>query len=344
MKPKVYVTRLLPKEAMDRIYSFCDPKVWDGELPPPRKVLLENVTDIDGLLSLLTDTVDVELMNRAPKLKVISNCAVGFDNIDVQEATKRSIIVGNTPGVLTDTTADFTFALLMAAARRVVEGDKLVRAGKWKTWGPMTLLGQDVHGATLGIIGMGRIGSAVARRARGFGMKILYTDVTRNKQAEAELGIEYVDLDTLLAKSDFITLHTNLTPETHHLIGKNQFEKMKETAVLVNTSRGPILDNMALYEALRSRRISYAALDVTEPEPIPADHPLLTLENVIVVPHIASASVATRTKMGLMAADNLIAGLKGEMPPTAVNPDVLTNRSQAMSFQNLSRHFSLTNK
>ena len=327
MKPKVYVTRLLPKEAMDRIYSFCDAKVWDGELPPTRGVLLENVTDIDGLLSLLTDTVDAELMNRAPKLKVISNCAVGFDNIDVQEATKRSIIVGNTPGVLTDTTADFAFALLMAAARRVVEGDKLVRAGKWKTWGPMTLLGQDVHGASLGIIGMGRIGSAVARRAEGFGMKILYTDVARNKQAEAELGIEYVGIDTLLAKSDFITLHTNLTPETHHLIGKNQFQKMKETAVLVNTSRGPIVDNMALYEALRSGRISYAALDVTEPEPIPADHPLLTLENVIVVPHIASASVATRTRMGLMAADNLIAGLKGEMPPNPVNPEVLRSRS-----------------
>jgi glyoxylate reductase len=327
MKSKVYVTRLLSKEAMDRIYSFCDAKVWDGELPPPRKVLLENVTDIDGLLSLLTDTVDAELMNRAPKLKVISNCAVGFDNIDVQEATRRGIIVGNTPGVLTDTTADFAFALLMAAARRVVEGDKLVRAGKWKTWGPMTLLGQDVHGASLGIIGMGRIGSAVARRAEGFGMKILYTDVARNKQAEAELGIEYVDLDTLLAKADFITLHTNLTPETHHLIGKNQFQKMKETAVLVNTSRGPIVDNMALYEALRSGRISYAALDVTEPEPIPADHPLLTLENVIVVPHIASASVAARTRMGLMAADNLIAGLKGEMPPNPVNPEVFRSRS-----------------
>ena len=327
MKPKVYVTRLLPKEAMDRIYSFCDAKVWDGELPPSRKVLLENVPDLDGLLSLLTDTVDAELMNRAPKLKVISNCAVGYDNIDVQEATRRGIIVGNTPGVLTDTTADLAFALLMAAARRVVEGDRLVRAGKWKTWGPMTLLGQDVHGATLGIIGMGRIGSAVARRAGGFGMKVIYTDVARNKQSEAELGIEYVDLDSLLAKSDFITLHTNLTPETHHLIGRNQFEKMKETAILVNASRGPIVDNMALYEALRSGKISYAALDVTEPEPIPADHPLLTLENVIVVPHIASASVATRTRMGLMAADNLIAGLKGEMPPNPVNPEVLRNRS-----------------
>jgi glyoxylate reductase len=326
MKPKVYVTRLLPKDAMDKIHSFCDAKVWEGELPPPRNVLLENVTDIDGLLSLLTDKVDAELMNRARKLRVVSNCAVGFDNIDVQEATKRGIIVSNTPGVLTDTTADFAFALLMAAARRVVEGDRVVRAGKWKTWGPMILLGQDVHGATLGIIGLGRIGSAMAKRAQGFGMRVLYSDVVRNKQTEEELGIEYVNIDALLTRSDFITIHTNLTPETHHLIDQKQFEKMKRTAILVNTSRGPIVNNMALYDALRSGKIAYAALDVTEPEPIPADHPLLTLDNVIVVPHIASASVATRTKMGLMAADNLIAGLKGEMPPNPVNPEVLGKR------------------
>jgi glyoxylate reductase len=311
---------------MDRILSFCDAKVWDGELPPPRDALIQNVAEIEGLLSLLTDKVDAELMNRAPKLKVISNCAVGFDNIDVQEATRRRIIVGNTPGVLTDTTADFAFALLMAAGRRVVEGDKVVRAGKWKTWGPMILLGQDIHGATLGIIGFGRIGYAVAKRAKGFGMKILYADVLRNKQAETELEIEYVEMNRLLAESDFITIHTNLTPETHHLIGQEQFEKMKRTAVLVNTSRGPIVDNVALADALRSGKIAYAALDVTEPEPIPTNHPLLTLDNVIVVPHIASASVATRTKMALMAADNLIAGLKGEMPPTPVNPEVLKKK------------------
>jgi len=323
LKSKVYVTRLLPKEAMDRIHSFCDAKVWEGELPPPRNVLLENVADIDGLVSLLTDKIDAELMNRGPKLRVISNYAVGFDNIDIPEATKRGIVVGNTPGVLTDTTADLAFALLMSAARRVVEGDKLVRAGKWKTWGPMILLGQDIHGATLGILGLGRIGSAVARRAKGFGMKIIYSDIARNKQAESELGIEYVDVESLLTRSDFITIHVNLTPETLHLIGPKQFEKMKRTAILVNSSRGPIVDNMALYEALRSGKIAYAALDVTEPEPIPANHPLLTLDNVIVVPHIASASVATRTKMGLMAADNLIAGLKGEVPPNAVNPEAL---------------------
>lgn len=308
---------------MDKIQSFCDAKVWEDELPPPRDALIQNVTDIEGLLSLLTDRVDAELMSRATKLRVISNCAVGFDNIDIQEATKRKIIVGNTPGVLTDTTADFAFSLLMAAARRVVEGDRVVRAGRWKTWGLMTLLGQDIHHATLGIIGLGRIGVAVAKRAQGFGMKIIYTDVVRNNQAENELRIEYADLDRVLAESDFITVHTNLTPETYHLIGQKQFEKMKRTAILVNTSRGPIVDNMALYEALNSGKIAYAALDVTEPEPMPADHPLLRLDNVIVVPHIASASVATRTKMALMAADNLLAGLKGEMPPNPVNPEAL---------------------
>lgn len=322
MKPRVYVTRLLPKEAMDRINAYCDAKTWEGELPPPREVLMENVVEVEGLLSLLTDKVDAELMDRSPKLKVISNYAVGYDNIDVAAATKRGIVVGNTPGVLTDTTADLAFALIMAAARRVVEGDKMVRAGKWKTWGPMILLGPDVHGSTLGIIGMGRIGAAVARRAKGFGMKLLYYDVVRNSKAEEELGVEYVELARLLADSDFITIHTNLTKETHHLIGAKQFEMMKRTCILVNSARGPIVDNMALYDALRNKRIAYAALDVTEPEPIPADHPLLTLDNVIVVPHIASASFASRTKMGLMAADNLIAGLKGEMPPNPVNPEV----------------------
>jgi glyoxylate reductase len=322
-KPKVYVTRLLPKPAMDKIHSFCDAKVWDGDLPPPQEVLLREVAAIDGLLSLLTDKVDAELMKRARKLRVISNCAVGFDNIDVEEATRRGIIVGNTPGVLTDTTADFAFALLLAAARRLVEGDMVVRAGKWKTWGPMILLGHDIHDATLGIIGLGRIGSAVAKRARGFGMKVLYTGRMRNEQAEEELGVEYAEFSRLLAESDFITLHTTLTQETYHLIGQKEFEKMKRTAILVNTSRGPVVDDMALYEALRTGTIAYAALDVTEPEPLPPTHPLTKLDNVILAPHIASASVATRTKMALMAVDNLNAGLKGNMPPNPVNPEAL---------------------
>jgi len=274
----------------------------------------------------LTDKIDAELMDKAPKLKVVSNYAVGFDNINIPEATKRGIIVGNTPGVLTDTTADFAFTLIMSAARRVAEGDRYVRAGKWKTWGPMLLLGQDVYGSTLGIIGLGRIGAAVARRAKGFNMRTMYYDVIRQKQYEDELGIEYATLDKVLTESDFITVHTNLTPETHHLISTKQFEKMKRTCILLNTSRGPIVDNMALYEALRTGRILYAGLDVTEPEPLPANHPLLTLDNVIIAPHIASASVVTRTKMGLIAADNLIAGLKGQLGPAPVNLEVLKKR------------------
>ncbi len=323
LKPKAYVTRILPKPAMDRIRSFCDMEVWEGELPPAREVLFEKTVEIEGLLSLLTDKIDAELMDRARKLKVISNYAVGFDNIDVRGATKRGIIVGNTPGVLTDTTADFAFTLMMSAARRLAEADRAVRAGKWKTWGPLVLLGQDVYGSTLGIVGLGRIGAAVAKRAKGFGMKIIYYDVNRQPQSEKEIGIEWADMATILAQSDFITLHTNLTSLTHHLIGAQQFKQMKQNCILINTSRGPIVDNLALYEALRDGKIAYAALDVTDPEPLPADHPLLRLDNIIIAPHIASASVATRTRMAMMAAENLIAGLRGEMPPNAVNPEVL---------------------
>jgi glyoxylate reductase len=311
---------------MDKINTYCETKTWQDELPPPRNANLENLTDVDGLLCLLTDRVDAELMDKGPKLRVISNYAVGFDNIDVDAATKRSILVTNTPGVLTETTADFAFALMMSAARRIVEADKLVRAAKWKTWGPMTLLGHDVYGATLGIIGLGRIGAAVARRAKGFGMKILYYDVIRQPQTEKELGVEYVDLARVLAESDFITMHTILSKETFHLLGAEQFKKMKPNCVLVNTSRGPVIDNMALYEALRNKTIAYAALDVTEPEPITENHPLLKLDNIIIAPHIASASVATRTRMAMMAVDNLIAGLKGEMPPNLVNVEAFKQR------------------
>ena len=326
MKPKVFVTRLLPEVAIEKIRSFCDADVWAGELPPSREIILQRVRGIEGLVCLLTDKIDAEVMSGAPSLRVISNYAAGFDNIDIVEATRRRIIVGNTPDVLTETTADFTFALMMAAARRVVEGDRSARRGEWKTWGPMILLGQDVHGATLGIVGLGRIGEAVARRAKGFGMRVLYYDRTRRREVEAELGVEYAEFERLLAESDFITTQVNLTPETFHLIGKEQFEKMKKTCVLVNTSRGQVVDNMALYEALRVGSIAFAAIDVTEPEPIPADHPLLTLQNLIVTPHIASASVKTRTEMALIAAENLIAGLKGELPPHAVNPKALGRR------------------
>lgn len=261
---------------------------------------------------------------QPPKLKVISNCAVGYDNIDVKAATERGIIVGNTPGVLTETTADLAFALLMATARRMPEATRFVRAGKWKTWGLTLLLGRDIYEATLGIVGMGRIGTAVAKRAVGFGMKILYYDVVRREELEEELGLTFTNLERLPKESDFVTLHVPLAKVTHHLIGRNELEMMKPTAILVNTSRGAIVDQGALYEALKSGQIAAAGLDVTDPEPISPDDPLLSLDNCVVLPHIGSASIATRTKMATMAAENLIAGLKGEMPPHPVNPEVLS--------------------
>jgi glyoxylate reductase len=277
----------------------------------------------DAVLSLLTDKIDAVVMDASTRLRVISNMAVGFDNVDVREATKRKIMVCNTPEVLTDTTADFAFALMIAAARRIVEGERTVKGGKWRTWGPMILLGRDVYNATLGIIGLGRIGAGIAKRAKGFDMKIIYYDVNRRPDLEKELGVEFTDLDTLLARSDFVTIHTPLLPQTYHLIGEEQFKIMKKTAILVNSARGQIVDPKALYIALRDGQIAYAALDVTEPEPIPQDDPLLTLDNIIITPHIASASVATRTRMAMMAVDNLIAGVKGERPPYIVNPEVL---------------------
>ena len=322
-KPKIYVTRQIFDEAVDRLKEATDMKYWDSEMPPPRDVLLREVQDIDGLYCLLTEKIDAELFDAAPNLRVVSSMAVGFDNIDVAEATKRGIPVGNTPGVLTETTADFAFALLMAAGRRVSEGDRYTRAGNWKTWGPMVLLGQDIHGSTLGIIGFGRIGVEMAKRAKGFGMNIVYYDVIRNEEREKEYGATYCsDVKDLLAQSDFVSIHVNLTPETRHLINADTLSGMKSTAVLVNTSRGPVVDQTALYHALKDGTIGAAGLDVTEVEPISMDDPLLTLENVIIAPHIASGSVVTRTKMSLMAVDNLMAGLNGEPLPNTPNPEV----------------------
>lgn len=323
-KSKVLVTRRIAQEALDMIGGSAEMELWDSELPPPREVLLQKVRDIDGLFSLLTDTVDAELMEAAPRLKVVSNMAVGYDNINVPEATRRRILVGYTPGVLTETTADFAFTLLMAAARRLVEADRYTRRGNWKTWGPMVMLGHDIHHARLGIVGCGRIGLEVARRARGFNMQVLYYDKVRRKRAEEkELALEFVpSLQEMLRRADFITIHVALTPETRHLISTAELAVMKPTAILVNTSRGPVVDQKALYQALRSGQIFAAALDVTEVEPIPPDDPLLTLENCIIAPHIASASVTTRTRMATMAAENLIAGLRGELPPNCVNPEV----------------------
>ena len=323
--PRVFVTRRIPEEGLARVRAACEMDLWDDELPPPRDELLRRVAGVEGVLTLLTDRVDAALLDAAgPQLKVVSNYAVGFDNIDVAECTRRGIPAGNTPGVLTETTADLAFALLMAAARRIDEGSRFVRAGRWRTWGPMLLTGVDVHGATLGIVGFGRIGREMARRATGFGMRVLYHDVApASPDDEAALGgARFAELDELLAESDFVSLHTNLTEATHHLIDADALRRMRPNAVLVNTSRGPVVDQVALYDALRSGEIFAAALDVTDPEPMPADDPLLTLDNCLVVPHIASASVRTRARMAEMAADNLIAGLRGERLPNPVNPEV----------------------
>jgi len=329
-KPKVFVTRLIPEQGLAIVRDFCEADVWPEELPLAREVILERVKGVDGILSLLTDKIDDDVMDAAePGLRVISNYAVGFDNVDVGAATRRGIPVGNTPGVLTDTTADFAFALLMAAARRVVEGDNFTRAGKWKTWGPMLLLGQDITRATLGIIGFGRIGKGMAKRAQGFDMRVLYYDpFCEDDPYAAQVGARSIDLDFLLRESDFVSVHTPLIGETYHLINADTLSKMKPTAILINTARGPVVDPEALYHALKEGGISFAALDVTEPEPIRMDHPLLTLENLIITPHIASASVATRGKMAQMAAENLIAGLQGERLPNCVNPEVY-ERAQA---------------
>ena len=320
----MFVARTIPDDGLAPILAACDARIWEDELPPPREALLAAIEGCDGVLTLLTDRVDDEFLDRAgPQLKVVSNYAVGFDNVDVAACTRRGMPVGNTPGVLTDTTADLAFALLMAAARRLPEGDRYVRAGRWKTWGPMLLMGPDVHGSTLGIVGFGRIGQALARRAMGFGMTILYHDVARVDPAvEAEFGATFVPLEELLARADFVSLHVNLTAETRHLMNADRLRSMKSSAVLVNTSRGPVVDPAALYEALRDGVIFAAGLDVTDPEPIPVDDPLLTLDNCLVVPHIASASRATRGKMASMAAANLLAGVRGERLPTPVNPEV----------------------
>ncbi len=324
MKPRVFVTRIIPDAGLEQVREACDVDLWEEELPPPRDELLRRVAGKEGLLTLLTDRVDDELLDAAgPQLKVVSNFAVGFDNIDVPALTRRKIPAGNTPGVLTETTADLAFALLMAAARRIPESVEFVREGRWQTWGPMLLMGVDIHGATLGIVGFGRIGREMARRGRGFGMKILYHDVhPATADEEAELGARRVEMEELLRDSDFISLHVNLTDETHHLIDADALRAMKSTAVLVNTSRGPVVDPDALEAALRGGEIFAAGLDVTDPEPLPVDHPLVALPNCVVVPHIASASRVTRDRMADMAAANLLAGLRDERLPTPINPEV----------------------
>jgi lactate dehydrogenase-like 2-hydroxyacid dehydrogenase len=321
-RPRVFVSRIIPDEGLDPIAAACDLDLWRDDLPPPRDELLRRVAGRDGILTLLTDRVDDGLLDAAgPQLKVVSNYAVGFDNIDVAACARRGVAVGNTPGVLTETTADLAWALLMAAARRLPEGDRYVRDGKWKTWGPLLLLGPDVHGATIGIVGFGRIGQAVARRAQGFGMEILYHDLQQlPDDVTGPLGATYLPLQELLPRCDFVSIHVNLSEGTRGLINAKTLAWMKPTAVLVNTSRGPVVDQPALAAALKGGVIAAAALDVTDPEPIPMDDPLVGLDNCLIVPHIASASRATRGKMAQMAAANLLAGVRGEPLPTPVAP------------------------
>jgi glyoxylate reductase len=322
-KPKVFVSRLIPAVGLDRIRAACDADVWSEPLPPSYEVLRQRVADCDGLVSLLTDRIDAALLDASPRLKVVSNYAVGFNNVDIPAATARGVAVGNTPGVLTDATADMAFCLLIAAARRLVDGHFYAQSGQWKTWEPLGHLGQDLAGRTLGVIGMGRIGFALARRCRfGWDMKVLYHDMYRSEKADRELGATQVDLDTLLGQSDFVSVHTDLNDKTRGLFSREQFRKMKPTAVFVNTARGPIVKEADLIEALQSGTIFAAGLDVTDPEPPAPDSPLLRTPNLIVAPHIASATVGTRNAMAEICASNLLAGLRGEKLPAWVNPDV----------------------
>lgn len=326
-RPRVFVTRRLPSIAHEKIDAVCDAEVWPEPLPPPPEELRARAAACEGLVSLLTDRIDAELMDACPRLKVVSNYAVGFNNIDVAAATARGICVGNTPGVLTDATADMAFCLLIAAARRVVEGDAYARSGQWRTWEPLGHLGLDLVGRTLGIVGMGRIGFALAKRCHGgWGMKVLYFDKYKNEKAEQELGAVQVDLDRLLAESDFVSVHTDLNAETRHLFNAARFRQMKRTAVFINTARGPIHHQADLVEALRTGVIFAAGLDVTDPEPPAPDDPLLRLPNVVIAPHIASATHQTRTAMAEIAADNLLAGLAGQPLRHWVNPEVAERR------------------
>ena len=320
MPPPVFVTRIIPSAGLDLVAGEADMDVWPSELPPPRETLLQKVHGVEGLLSLLTDRVDDELLDAAgPQLKVVSNFAVGYDNIDVAACTRRGVKVGNTPDVLTETTADLAFALLMAVARRLPEARDFVRQDRWQTWGPMLLLGKDIHAATLGLIGFGRIGREMARRGLGFGMRILYHDLVRAApEVEAELNASWAPLEQVLEESDFLSLHTILRPETRHMIDAAALARMKPGAILINTSRGPIVEQEALADALRSGHLFGAGLDVTDPEPLRADHPLVNLPNCLVVPHIASASERTRDRMAVKAARNLLAGLRGEPLPDPV--------------------------
>jgi len=322
-KPLVYVTRMLPQPAMDLLKQHCNAEINPDDRVLSKRQLLMKVKGKDAVLCLLTDTIDDEVFEAAgPQCRIFANYAVGFNNIDVSAATRRGIVITNTPGVLTDATADLAWALLCAVARRIVEADRYTRAGRFKGWAPMLFLGQDITGRTLGVIGAGRIGSNFAKKACGFNMRVLYTDIRQNPEFEKETGARFADLETLLGESDFVSIHVPLLPETRHLISEKELRLMKKTAILINTSRGPVVDEKALVKALREKTIFGAGLDVYENEP-ELEPGLAELDNVVIVPHIASATIETRTKMGLMAVENILAFFEGKIPPNIVNPEVM---------------------
>jgi glyoxylate reductase len=322
-KPRVYVSRQIFPDALDLIEKSAEIELWPDDEPPSPEQLKEALADVDGAIINVMDRIDASVFDAAPKLKVLSQVAVGLDNVDVAEATKREVLVGYTPGVLAKSTADLTFALLLAVARRVVESDKWVREGNWKiSHHPMFWLGSEVNGSTLGILGLGGIGLETAKRSLGFDMKVLYHSRTRKRDIEKKYGFKYASLKRVLAESDFLSIHVPLTPETNHFIGEKQLKSMKSTAILINLSRGPVVDTEALYKALTKGWIAGAGLDVFDPEPVPADHPILSLDNVVVLPHIGSASNRSRRDMHLLAARNLIAGLNGERLEECANPEL----------------------
>ena len=322
-KPRVYVTRQIFPDALDLIEKFAELELWPDDEPPSPEQLMEAMSNVDGAIINVMDRIDAPLLDAAPKLRVLSQVAAGLDNIDIPTATKRDIMVGYTPGVLAKSTADLAFALLLAVARRVVESDKWVREGNWKiSHHPMFWLGSEVNGSTLGILGLGGIGLEMARRGLGFDMKILYHSRTRKRDLEKEYGLKYASFKRVLAESDFLSIHVPLTPQTNHFIGEKQLQMMKPSSILVNLSRGPVVDTDALHQALTKGTIAGAGLDVFDPEPVPTDHPILGLDNVVVLPHIGSASNRSRRDMHLLAARNLVAGLNRDRLEECANPEV----------------------
>ena len=323
LRPRVFVTRQFFPEALEVLTDAADTEVWPYDEPPTPEQLLGKVVEADGILTNIMDRIDADVFQAAHRLKVVSQLGVGVDNIDVAEATRRGVLIGNTPGVLAKATADIAFGLLMSAARRISEGDRWLRAGNWKMqYHPMVWLGAEVHGATLGIIGMGQIGVEMAKRARGFDMRVIYYSRTRKLELESQLGMEYFEPSDLLSTADFVTLHIPLTLETRHFIGERELRLMKPAAILVNTARGAVVDSQALYTALKEGWISGAALDVTDPEPILPDDPLLTLDNLVITPHIGSASIDSRRRTCLLAARNVVAGIEGRRLEACANPEV----------------------